>query len=129
MTQAEMVMRDRNMAKFILAPSPSGSMRSAAVRQVNMMSLGANFWPKNSSTWFRVRVRVRVRVKVRVRVRVRVTVSPDPNPDQVGLVVPLLAAYSRELGGGPRFTGVLQASYGLTQLLGANLLGGLSDTL
>ena len=27
----------------------------------------------------------------------------------VGLVVPLLAAYSRELGGGPRFTGVLQA--------------------
>ena len=47
----------------------------------------------------------------------------------VGLVVPLLAAYSRELGGGPRFTGVLQASYGLTQLLGANLLGGLSDTL
>ena len=32
----------------------------------------------------------------------------------VGLVVPLLAAYSRELGGGPRFTGVLQASYGLT---------------
>ena len=28
----------------------------------------------------------------------------------VGLVVPLLAAYSRELGGGPRFTGVLQAS-------------------
>ena len=57
---------------------------------------------------------VRVRVKVRVRVRVRVTVSPDPNPDQVGLVVPLLAAYSRELGGGPRFTGVLQASYGLT---------------
>ena len=47
----------------------------------------------------------------------------------VGLVVPLLAAYSRELGGGPRFTGVLQASYGLTQLLGANLLGGLSDSL
>ena len=27
----------------------------------------------------------------------------------VGLVVPLLAAYSRELGGGPRFTGLLQA--------------------
>ena len=45
----------------------------------------------------------------------------------VGLVVPLLSRYSRELGGGPTFTGVLQATYGLTQLLGANLLGGLSD--
>ena len=58
-------------------------------------------------------VRVRVRLRLRVRVRVRVRVSPEPNPEQVGLVVPLLAAYSRELGGGPRFTGVLQASLGL----------------
>ena len=47
----------------------------------------------------------------------------------VGLVVPLLATYSRHLGGGPRFTGVLQATYGLTQLLGANMLGGLSDSV
>ena len=47
----------------------------------------------------------------------------------VGLVVPLLAAYSRELGAGPRFTGLLQATYGLSQLVGANLLGGLSDTV
>ena len=47
----------------------------------------------------------------------------------VGLVVPLLAAYSRALGAGPRFTGLLQATYGLTQLVGANLLGGLSDTV
>ena len=53
MTQAERVMKDRNMAKFIRAPSPSGSTRSAAVRQVNMTSLGANFWPTNSSTWLR----------------------------------------------------------------------------
>ena len=35
----------------------------------------------------------------------------------VGLVVPLLAAYSRELGGGPRFTGVLQAGHDLTLAL------------
>ena len=47
----------------------------------------------------------------------------------VGLVVPLLAAYSRALGAGPRFTGILQATYGLCQLVGANVLGGLSDTL
>ncbi len=47
----------------------------------------------------------------------------------VGLVVPLLAKYSRDLGGGPRFTGLLQATYGVTQLIGANLLGGLSDTV
>ena len=47
----------------------------------------------------------------------------------VGLVVPLLAAYSRALGAGPRFTGLLQATYGLSQLLGAHILGGLSDTL
>ena len=47
----------------------------------------------------------------------------------VGLVVPLLAAYSRHLGAGPRFTGVLQATYGLAQLIGANVFGGLSDTL
>ena len=58
-------------------------------------------------------VRVRARLRLRVRVRVRVRVSPEPNPEQVGLVVPLLATYSRELGGGPRFTGVLQASLGL----------------
>ena len=46
----------------------------------------------------------------------------------VGLVVPLLAAYSRSLGAGARFTGLLQATYGLAQLIGANVLGGLSDT-
>ena len=45
----------------------------------------------------------------------------------VGLVVPLLASYSRALGASARFTGVLQASYGLAQLVGANLLGSLSD--
>ena len=47
----------------------------------------------------------------------------------VGLVVPLLATYSRTLGAGPRFTGLLQATYGLSQLIGANVLGGLSDTV
>ena len=46
----------------------------------------------------------------------------------VGLVVPILSSYSRALGGGPRFTGLLQATYGLTQLVGANALGGLSDS-
>jgi MFS family permease len=45
----------------------------------------------------------------------------------VGLVVPLLASYSRALGAGPRFTGILQATYGLAQLIGANVLGSLSD--
>ena len=45
----------------------------------------------------------------------------------VGLVVPLLATYSRALGAGPRFTGLLQATYGLAQLIGANILGGVSD--
>ena len=47
----------------------------------------------------------------------------------VGLVIPLLATYSRSLGAGPRFTGVLQATYGLAQLIGANIFGGLSDSL
>ena len=47
----------------------------------------------------------------------------------VGLVVPLLATYSRSLGAGPRFTGLLQATYGLSQLIGANVLGGVSDTV
>ena len=46
-----------------------------------------------------------------------------------GLVVPLLASYTRSLGGSARFTGLLQASYGLSQLIGANLFGGLSDRL
>eukprot|EP00964_Phaeocystis_antarctica_P008141 scaffold4396_cov68-Phaeocystis_antarctica.AAC.2 len=64
MTQAEMVMKDRNIAKLSRAPSPKGSMRSAAVRQVNMISLGANFCPKKSRTWLGVGVRVRVRVGV-----------------------------------------------------------------
>ena len=50
MTHAEMVMKDRNIAKLSRAPSPKGSMRSAAVRQVNMISLGANFCPKKSRT-------------------------------------------------------------------------------
>ena len=50
MTHAEMVMNDRNMAKLSRTPSPMGSMRSAAVRHVNMTSLGANFWPKKSSS-------------------------------------------------------------------------------
>jgi hypothetical protein len=47
----------------------------------------------------------------------------------VGLVVPLLATYSRALGAGPQFTGLLQATYGLSQLVGSNMLGGLSDTV
>ena len=47
----------------------------------------------------------------------------------VGLVVPLLATYSRALGAGPQFTGLLQATYGLSQLIGSNMLGGLSDTV
>ncbi|KAL3911580.1 MAG: hypothetical protein SGPRY_008640 [Prymnesium sp.] len=47
----------------------------------------------------------------------------------VGLVVPMLSSYSRQLNGSPRFTGLLQATYGLTQLMGANMLGGLSDSL
>ena len=46
----------------------------------------------------------------------------------VGLVVPMLASYSRALGAGPGFTGVLQATYGLCQLIGSNLFGGMSDT-
>jgi MFS family permease len=41
----------------------------------------------------------------------------------------MLATYSRHLGAGPRFTGILQATYGLTQLMGAKLLGGLSDDI
>lgn len=47
----------------------------------------------------------------------------------VGLVIPLLSSYSRALGGTPRFTGLLQASYGLCQLFGSNLIGSLSDTV
>eukprot|EP00965_Chrysotila_dentata_P092806 3064509-Pleurochrysis_carterae.AAC.1 len=47
----------------------------------------------------------------------------------VGLVIPLLSSYSRALGGTALTTGVLQASYGAAQLLGANFFGGLSDRL
>lgn len=45
----------------------------------------------------------------------------------VGLVIPLLPTYCRMLGGDAAFAGVLQASYGLAQVAGASLLGGLSD--
>eukprot|EP00941_MAST-03F_sp_MAST-3F-sp1_P003702 g3702.t1 len=46
----------------------------------------------------------------------------------VGLVIPLLSVYSRDLGSGPAFSGVLSAVYGFMNLIGAGLLGSLSDT-
>lgn len=45
----------------------------------------------------------------------------------VALVIPLLPAFSRLLGGDAAFAGALQATYGLAQVLGASFLGGLSD--
>ena len=45
----------------------------------------------------------------------------------VGLVIPLLPRYARELGAGPAYTGALGTAYGLSQLIGASVLGRLSD--
>jgi MFS family permease len=45
----------------------------------------------------------------------------------VGLVIPLLPSYARDLGAGPLFTGLLGTAYGLSQLVGASVLGRLSD--
>lgn len=45
----------------------------------------------------------------------------------VALVIPLLPTFSRMLGGDAAFAGMLQAVYGLAQVLGAGVLGGLSD--
>lgn len=47
----------------------------------------------------------------------------------VGLVIPLLPRYTRLLGAGAAFTGALQSAYGLAQVVGASLFGGLSDRL
>ena len=45
----------------------------------------------------------------------------------VGLVIPLLPSYARDLGAGTLFTGLLGTAYGLSQLVGASVLGRLSD--
>jgi MFS family permease len=45
----------------------------------------------------------------------------------VGLVIPLLPSFAALLGGDAAFAGGLQAVYGLAQVAGASLLGGLSD--
>lgn len=45
----------------------------------------------------------------------------------VGLVIPLLSKFAKDLGGGAAFTGTLGTAYGLTQLFGASVLGSFSD--
>jgi MFS family permease len=45
----------------------------------------------------------------------------------VGLVIPLLSKFAKDLGGGAAFTGVLGTAYGAAQLLGASVLGSFSD--
>ena len=45
----------------------------------------------------------------------------------VGLVIPLLSNFAKDLGGGAAFSGVLGTAYGATQLLGASVLGSVSD--
>jgi MFS family permease len=45
----------------------------------------------------------------------------------VGLIIPLMSVFAKELGAGAAFTGMLGTMYGLTQLIGASMLGPLSD--
>lgn len=45
----------------------------------------------------------------------------------VGLVIPLLSKFAKDLGGGAAFTGILGTAYGVTQLFGASILGSVSD--
>lgn len=46
----------------------------------------------------------------------------------VGLVIPLLSFYARDLGGGPAFAGALSSAYGMMNLVGAGFMGSFSDT-
>eukprot|EP00658_Telonema_sp_P-2_P037937 TRINITY_DN27271_c0_g1_i2.p1 TRINITY_DN27271_c0_g1~~TRINITY_DN27271_c0_g1_i2.p1 ORF type:complete len:471 (-),score=84.38 TRINITY_DN27271_c0_g1_i2:150-1562(-) len=46
----------------------------------------------------------------------------------VGLVIPIIPAYAKSLGATPSAIGLMGTMYGLAQLIGASVLGDLSDT-
>ena len=47
----------------------------------------------------------------------------------IGLIVPLISPFSRELGASPRMLGLLSSIYGATQLLSSPILGSASDKI
>ena len=47
----------------------------------------------------------------------------------VGLVIPLLSLYAKGVGGSKLFVGALGTAYGVAQLIGSSVLGGLSDSI
>jgi len=49
------------------------------------------------------------------------------NVTAVGLVIPLLPSLTTSMGGGPAHVGAIGTLYGVTQLMGANFFGPLSD--
>eukprot|EP00939_MAST-03C_sp_MAST-3C-sp1_P002634 g2634.t1 len=55
-------------------------------------------------------------------------VSVFLNVFAVGLIIPLLPSLVTSLGGGPAYVGAIGTIYGVAQLVGANILGPLSDS-
>ena len=47
----------------------------------------------------------------------------------IGLIVPLISPFSRELGATPRTLGLLSSIYGVTQLASSPVLGSASDKI